>query len=118
MNKKIKKRWVEALRSGKYKQGKNVLRDVDNNFCCLGVLCNLHAQVHPESAKEETNPNHYMGKFSFLPKEVALWAEFTDEEWEETLIGVDVGTPEGSLSLLNDAGYNFKRIAKVIDRYL
>lgn len=29
--------WIEALESGKYKQGKNVLRQGEN-FCCLGVL--------------------------------------------------------------------------------
>ncbi len=36
------KRWVVALRSGHYKQGKNVLRSVDDNYCCLGVLCEVY----------------------------------------------------------------------------
>lgn len=40
MNKALKKKWVDALRSGKYKQGKTALR-VGNNFCCLGVLCDV-----------------------------------------------------------------------------
>lgn len=29
-------KWVEALRSGKYQQGKRALNK-DNKFCCLGV---------------------------------------------------------------------------------
>lgn len=32
-------RWVKALRSGKYKQGKGKLKNTDDNsYCCLGVL--------------------------------------------------------------------------------
>lgn len=34
----FKKRWVEALRSGEYKQGENTLLR-DGKFCCLGVAC-------------------------------------------------------------------------------
>ena len=34
----IKQRWIEALKSGKYKQGYGQLRSSDNAFCCLGVL--------------------------------------------------------------------------------
>jgi hypothetical protein len=37
----IKTQWVAALRSGKYKQGHNVLRSATNQFCCLGVLCDI-----------------------------------------------------------------------------
>lgn len=37
MNKKIKKEWLKALRSGEYKQGKYSLHK-NGRFCCLGVL--------------------------------------------------------------------------------
>lgn len=36
-----RRRWVEALRSGKYKQAKHVLRNGDNGMCCLGVLAEI-----------------------------------------------------------------------------
>lgn len=39
MRAKIKK-WVDALRSGQYKQGQGQL-SVDNKYCCLGVLCDV-----------------------------------------------------------------------------
>jgi len=39
-NKKIMKRWIKALRSGKYKQTSGKLQDTDG-FCCLGVACEL-----------------------------------------------------------------------------
>jgi len=34
----VKRRWIEALRSGEYKQGYGILRTVDNEYCCMGVL--------------------------------------------------------------------------------
>lgn len=42
--KSIRKMWADALRSGKYSWGKNVLHP-SNGFCCFGVLCEL-AQEH------------------------------------------------------------------------
>ena len=38
MDAEIKRKWVEALRSGKYKQGRDQLQNGDT-YCCLGVLC-------------------------------------------------------------------------------
>lgn len=37
---KNRKRWVKALRSGKYTQERGYLR-TENGFCCLGVLCDI-----------------------------------------------------------------------------
>ena len=35
------KELVDALKSGKYAKGKNILRDERDNYCCLGVKCEL-----------------------------------------------------------------------------
>lgn len=40
MTAEMKAKWLEALRSGKYKQGQTFLRQA-NRYCCLGVLCDL-----------------------------------------------------------------------------
>lgn len=48
MKQEIAKKWAEALRSGDYTQGQKCLKDVDSNFCCLGVLCDLFMHGHPE----------------------------------------------------------------------
>lgn len=48
-----KAKWVEALRSGKYKQGKFALHRIDQkDFCCLGVLCEV-LEV-PKRAQDKT----------------------------------------------------------------
>lgn len=42
MDQKIKQDWIDALRSGKFIQGFDVLNDIrTNTYCCLGVLCEL-----------------------------------------------------------------------------
>ena len=38
MPKELKAKWLEALRSGKYRQGMARLRDQSGGYCCLGVL--------------------------------------------------------------------------------
>lgn len=37
----LRERWIAALRSGQYIQGRHQLRKNDT-FCCLGVLCDLY----------------------------------------------------------------------------
>lgn len=41
MNKKLKPKWLKALRSGKYKQGTAYLRSTNDRYCCLGVLLDV-----------------------------------------------------------------------------
>lgn len=41
MEASLKAKWIEALRSGKYKQGRFALRTKSDDFCCLGVLCDV-----------------------------------------------------------------------------
>lgn len=35
------RKWVEALESGDYRQGYNMLRDPRGAYCCLGVACEV-----------------------------------------------------------------------------
>jgi hypothetical protein len=42
MNTEVKARWVAALRSGRYQQGRSALCTITpegKKYCCLGVLC-------------------------------------------------------------------------------
>lgn len=35
------RKWIDALRSGKYKQGRYFLCNVDDEYCCLGVAAEV-----------------------------------------------------------------------------
>lgn len=59
--KKIKK-WVKALRSGKYKQTKYKLQD-HRGFCCLGVACDIFI---PKEKKRFLEKNRCL--YGDLPK--------------------------------------------------
>jgi hypothetical protein len=38
MDPAVKRKWLKALRSGKYRQCKRTLTDGHGSYCCLGVL--------------------------------------------------------------------------------
>ena len=118
MKEEIKKRWVEALRSGDYNQGKNALRaetitGVDR-FCCLGILCDLHSKdtgIKWEETKEFTGNKPYIDETGKLPNDVMLWAglekPFPHTEGDEY-----------TLAYRNDNGTTFHEIANAIEKGL
>lgn len=111
MNQKVKRKWVKALRSGKYKQGFGSLRDKEDNFCALGVLCNLHAQANPDIANGQRLKFMYLGSASSLPYQVQAWAGLTDDN---PVIGQ--GKHTSNLIELNDTKkLSFKEIAAAIE---
>ena len=108
MKKEIKTRWLAALRSGQYKQTKNMLTD-GKRFCCLGVLCNLHAIETGETWQETSDAITYGLQYLTLPPSVMVWAGLDSKD---PLVGTRL------LSNENDQGMRFKTIAKLIDAHL
>lgn len=45
LNPELKAKWLDALRSGKYQQGRQCLRSDEGCYCCLGVLADLIDQM-------------------------------------------------------------------------
>lgn len=37
----MRRKWIIALRSDEYEQGRIRLRNLDNTYCCLGVACDV-----------------------------------------------------------------------------
>lgn len=109
MKKSIMKKWVAALRSGDYVQGRGALRNDFNEFCCLGVLCNLHTQVNPEAVKMNTNPEAYFDETGILPEVVQHWAGMKNK--------VGQIKSEQALTIMNDSGdWDFNQIADFIEQ--
>lgn len=100
MDADIKKRWVEALRSGKYKQGRTFLKKRDE-WCCIGVLCDL---VDPTKWTE--HGGYVTDTFRFFPA-------------EQFFISLGMTDDMGSkLASMNDKGNNFPVIADYIEANL
>lgn len=138
MDSTIKAKWLEALRSGDYTQGKNYLHIVDagDYYCCLGVLCEI---ALAEGVAQATEPvrsysgvqDRYVETVAYagvevpvdslyfsaaggvLPGAVATWAGIEDRNPEVKIPG-DTRT----LSGLNDEGKTFDEIADLIEEYL
>ena len=111
MNQEIKEKWLAALRSGKYKQGKYRLRTIDDEYCCLGVLCEV---VGLEAQLDRFNRYKYEGESAFLPLSVKLVSEISGSGSLHNPIYFN-GTNRDCLMTLNDSGMTFEQIADVIE---
>lgn len=112
MNPEVKAKWTAALRSGDYTQGEGALKSHEGKYCCLGVLCDLHAKEHQGTWKNDgRSVDGYLGSLFILPDEVQAWA------------GCEKSNPtvmqgQKALSTLNDHGKSFAEIADIIDEQL
>lgn len=108
MPKVMKEAWINALRSGRYKQGKKALKTIDGEYCCLGVLQMV--------VSGEVETYKYIGSL-ILPSYEWLRANgilFYDSNRTE-----DQHPYLSSLNLhaehANDIGYSFTQIADAIE---
>ena len=130
MRKDVMKKWVQALRSGKFKQGTGTLKQFNskghNQKCCIGVRCELYKQDMKKNKKKTLSENVYDNDSDFsygycrfggnkedLPKEVIKWSGMKDNIGRFTTNTVP---SEYSLADLNDLGQKFKTIADIIEK--
>jgi len=143
MNPEIKQLWLEALRSGKYNQGKSLLRPTESSYCCLGVLCQIAEErdickyipsdthegftvQYPSIFTDECDGNLY--EESELPWVVKQWAGLESESPSVTMNEKNIkGSMKGiiaeetkmHLAQLNDShGYTFTELADIIEEQL
>lgn len=78
---KTKSKWLRALRSGKYRRGRNQLRTKENTFCCLGVLCEcLKADYQPEDGEL---PRILVHEIDFPDRAQGALASLNDGTWND-----------------------------------
>lgn len=101
--KKFLRKWVNALRSGKFKQGTGALKnEFSNSYCCLGVACVLAGIPKKELVGKGMPDNLTLKLQKKLPP-------FLREE---------IGHPTAleTLATMNDNGTSFEKIANRIER--
>lgn len=121
------KKWIEALRSGNYRQGVDSLATIrdygDIEYCCLGVACELYAQEHDIDITESVNGTRlYYGDQEYsLPTVVKEWLGLADEHgtfYKDSLPEKHKDMSLGdkpSLEQLNDNSVSFDEIADFIE---
>jgi hypothetical protein len=136
MKKEIAKKWIKALRSGKYKRGEGFLKHFNSKnqprHCCLGVLCELYNESmkknHKKTLTVKTSNSGFCPENGYvifgdrdgsLPPAVKKWAGIKDSTGEFTYIVKDQYgeyKDHKNLSILNDTGKTFKTIANIIEK--
>lgn len=107
MNPEIKAKWLEALRSGEYQQGRRSLH-ADGSYCCLGVLCDIS---NLDTWKHRVDGIYaYFDCEGFLPSTVADWAGLESR-------GAYGDEEVNHLAEDNDNGKSFLEIADIIEEY-
>jgi len=124
MHQHIKQPWVDALRSGKYQQGKDFLRR-EGNYCCLGVLCDLYDRETSGPGWDEhcgSGGDDYLGSDTSLPGEVTRWAGLIGSSdvnhRGEYSVNLRHHGYRTYLSSINDEGASFNEIADLIEQQL
>lgn len=99
-----KDKWVEALRSGDYRQGEGQLCDADGRMCCLGVYLDVNLPHIEWEEWEDGKAKTVVGEtlsYNFAP---------IGSDW----FGLSVDK-HNELQRMNDTGYDFHEIADFIE---
>lgn len=100
----IQQKWLDALRSGKYKQGRLRLRRGDE-FCCLGVACDIYNDT-------KWKPSWWGSLYEVGD---GLTIDLLLNGWLKDLFGLTEDNME-TLASMNDEGKTFTEIADFIER--
>lgn len=122
MKEELKAKWLTALRSGHFTQGKFSLRWEDEgegtcHYCCMGVLCHI------------SEKGGWAGEFYVRPHTDDLEALDQDlPQWLALLVEIDTvgelpfldrnGNKVCLVDLNDNAGLTFEQIADLIEHFM
>ncbi len=106
----LKQKWIDALRSGKFKQAQKTLK-LDHgggheSFCCLGVLCEISALGRWTK--------HHNGTYQIPINEQTRFFGSTIPDYMLSKIGLN-SIDQNALVRMNDSGESFEAIANHIE---
>lgn len=112
-----KRKWLKALRSGKFKQGRHTLFDPDTGgHCCLGVLCSIEGVSNRKLGYAELPAEISMFK-EVVPTHAELPPSLRSYDPEDAAFSVLYNGQLTPLSRLNDVvGLSFAKIADIIEK--
>ena len=115
-----RQQWVDALRSGKYKQGKLTLHPKQDKYCCLGVACDISKKGFWTDYDQKNGHMNYVTpdgdvKTNSLPTEIIEWLGLDNATGFLKQNIEFEGITVTSLAKLNDYDASFEFIANVIE---
>ena len=137
------RKWVAALRSGKYRQARGYLcHKSELRYCCLGVACLISNLGKFETPPPRLSAAEYKvfvldskpeekASGGLMPPDVQLYYGMNESTVQVLLPDPGSGnkarfplreqlTPTGfmssDLSMMNDEGYSFKQIADILEQ--
>lgn len=115
MDPEVKQLWILGLLSNRYLQGRGAMRrknTLGDQYCALGVLCQLHAEETNTPWEYINKKYSYLGYQLYLPPAVSEFAGLRPGAH----IPVVVGCKRASIIDINDdQELTFKEIAEIID---
>ena len=111
----MKKAWVKALRSGKYRKGKAYLRRKGakyDTYCCLGVLCDVNKVRWRSKVQWRAPDGFYIGYY----KVSGAIGSLTPSRLKQ--FGLSHATQNTLISANDTKGWSFNRIATWIEKNL
>ena len=113
MKPEIKAKWIEALRSGAFNQGRSFLHDlIENTYCCLGVLCEINPDIVSKEVVNLVNKTSYISHNDVRRSNQSM-TTLSGNLKDDFGLSYEVC---GKLMSLNDQGMPFVRIADVIEQ--
>jgi hypothetical protein len=105
MNKKLKQRWVDALRSGDYPQTQCELTN-GAGFCCLGVLCDIVDDTKWIDSEDGVVSYDFGNN---------MCSEFPSHVWLVEVVNLPHYQAQALATFNDDDGYGFNDIADWIE---
>lgn len=117
MKPELKTKWIEALKSGKYKQAVGSLKvehpmTGEKAYCCLGVLCDISGIEFKSKKSYYGNPK----TIQYTLDEEYIWSGMIPPSDLNKLGLTD--SVAGTLAEKNDSGVPFTKIADYIEEHL
>ncbi len=116
MNDNIKKVWIGALTSGQFAEGRYALRDKNDRYCALGVLCHIYGFM--ENVQWQFDPDYQMHHLhtkvvngleipcaGFPAVDVLTWAGITTEQATRIASRSMIGISHPDIAVIIDANF-------------
>ncbi len=115
-------KWAEALESGKYKQGTRYLRNIDDEYCCLGVICSINnVEFYNPGGGVFHIKECLTGSLASLPELISKIGmngygsfSYLGEDKYKEMFGTNIDYISSLVDMNDKARHNFKDIAKFL----